>query len=224
MTTDYLYKYSLELLGKNQAGGLEDLRFSKLWNGESSALFQDLLGRFQKVNNGKEGIQTGLIENETILQKLSVFTKTNPSITVASGLAAKPSDFAYRLAVRVGDIEAIKINHDQIASVRGDVLGDAPSTTNGKYYYVEYEGNFYILPTTTSAIVLDYISYPIDIVWGYTRDVNNRKVYNAGTSVQPVWKDAECREITERMMKKLGVPLKDSDLQNFGQSVITTGT
>lgn len=223
MNVDYLYKYSLELVGKNQAGGLEDLRFARLWNGESSALFQDLLGRFNRVNNGKEGLQTGLIENETILQKLSGFTKTNPAITVTSGLAAKPSDFAYRLAIRVGDIDAIKINHDQIASVVGDVLGDAPSTTNGKYYYAEYEGNFKVLPITTAAIVLDYISYPVDVVWGFTRDINNRKVYNAGTSVQPVWKDAECREITERMMKKLGVPLKDGDLQRFGQSVIESG-
>lgn len=224
MTVDYIYKYALELLGKNQAGGLEDLRFAKLWNGESSSYFQDLLGRFQRNSNGKSGIQTGLIENEIILQKLAPFTKNNPAITVTTGLAPKPSDFAFRLAVRVGSVGAIKINQNQIASVEADVLGDAPSTTNGKYYYVEYENSFKMLPTATTSIVLDYISYPVDVVWGYTRDGNNRKVYSAGTSVQPVWKDAECREITERMMKKLGVPLKDGDLQNFGQSIINAGS
>ena len=174
------------------------------------------------ANNGKEGIQTGLIENETILQKLSVFTKP-AGITVTAGNANKPSDFAYRLSVRVGDIDAIKINHDQIGSVKGDVLGDAPSTVNGKYYYVEYLNYFSVLPSSTPAITLDYISYPVDVVWNFTLDGNNRKVYNSTGSVQPVWGDGECREITERMLKKLGVSLKDKDMESFGQSVTQTG-
>lgn len=223
MTVNDLYQYTLELANKNQSGGIEDLRFAKLWNAESSSLFQDLVGRFNRMNNGKGGVQTGLIENETILQKLSVFIKPTATIAVAAGLATKPADFYYRLALRIGLVDAIKINYDQIGNVEGDVLGDAPSITNGKYYFVEQEGSYKMLPTATTSIFLDYVSYPIDVVWGYTRDGNNRKVYNAGTSVQPLWKDAECREITERMMKKLGVPLKDGDLQNFGQSIINTG-
>ncbi len=210
-------------MNKNQAGGIEDIKFARLWNGESSSFFRDLVGRFQRNQTGKLISQTGLIENETILQQLSCFTKNNPAITVTAGNAAKPSDFAFRLSVRVGDIEAVKINQDEIASVKGDVLCDAPSATNGKYYYVEYLNYFTMLPSSTASIVLDYISYPVDILWNYTRDVNNRKVYNPTGSVQPVWGDGECREITERMLNKLGVSYKDRDFQNFGKSVIATG-
>jgi hypothetical protein len=222
MTVDYIYQYALNLIKQNQSGSLDSVRFQRFWNAESSSYFNDLLGRFQKINNGKEGIQTGLIENETILQKLSVFTKP-AGITVTAGNANKPSDFAYRLSVRVGDIDAIKINHDQIGNVKGDILGDAPSAANGKYYYVEYLNYFSVLPSSTSAITLDYISYPVDVVWNFTLDGNNRKVYNSTGSVQPVWGDGECREITERMLKKLGVSLKDKDMESFGQSVTQTG-
>lgn len=75
LSVDYIFQYALELVNKNQAGGLEDTRFCSLWNGEQSSYHGDLCGRFQRINNGKEGIQTGLIENETIIQKLSPFIK-----------------------------------------------------------------------------------------------------------------------------------------------------
>lgn len=223
LTVDYIYQYCLRLIKKNQSGNLKSTDFAYFWNGESSSYFSDLLGRFQKNNNGKEGINTGLIENETIIQKLSPFIKNNAAITVTSGIAAKPADFSYRLSIRVGNTEAIKINHDQIANVTGDVLGDAPSTVNGKYYYAEYGVGYSVLPSSTSSIGLDYISSPVDVFWNFTLDGNNRQVYNPTGSVQPLWDNESCREITERMLKKLGVSFKDGDMANFGNSVIMTG-
>lgn len=223
MTVDYIYNYAIELINKNQAGGLDTVKFSRLWNGESSSLFEDLLGRFQRNNNGKEGMQTGLIENETILQKLSPFTNIGTLLTVTAGLATKPARFKYRLALRSNNVDVIKINSDQFASVNNDVLGDAPSSTNSKFYFTEHLTGYKIYPSSTTSVELDYISYPVDIVYGFTRDADNRKVYDASTSTQPLWGDGECREITERMLKKIGISFKDSDFLNFGQSVINTG-
>lgn len=222
LSVDYIFQYALDLVNKNQAGGLENTRFCSLWNGEQNAYHADLCGRFQRVNNGKEGIQTGLIENETIIQKLSIFIKKT-AVALSAGIATKPADLIYRLSVRVGDYEAIKIMHDQISAVSLDTLGDAPSVTNNKYYYIEYNNGYTVLPSTVATINLDYVCKPTDIFWNSTRDVNNRKVYDPSGSVQPQWDDISCREITERMLKKLGIPFKDRDFQNFGQSVINTG-
>jgi len=86
---DYIYKYVNDLMNKNQAGGMGNEKFERLWNGEQSAYHSDLLGRWQNRNNGKTGINTGLIENETIMQKLSVFTKA-VSLTITSGNSDKP--------------------------------------------------------------------------------------------------------------------------------------
>jgi len=38
------------------------------------------------MNNGKGGNNTGLIENETILTKLSPFTKTDAALAITSGI------------------------------------------------------------------------------------------------------------------------------------------
>lgn len=222
LSVDYIFQYALELVNKNQAGGLEDTRFCSLWNGEQSSYHGDLCGRFQRINNGKEGIQTGLIENETIIQKLSPFIKNTP-ISIVSGIGAKPSDFIYRLSLKNGNYEMIKISHDQLSSVLDDTLGDAPSITNNKYYYIEYNNGYSVYPATLTTVGLDYVCKPTDVFWNSTRDADNRKVYTPTGSVQPQWDDISCREITERMFKKLGIPFKDRDFQNFGQSVIQTG-
>jgi len=59
------------LTRKNQAGGISAKDLFYAWNSEQTALFEDLKGRWQSRNNGKEGQNTGLVENETILTKLT---------------------------------------------------------------------------------------------------------------------------------------------------------
>ena len=48
-------------------------------------------------------------------------------------------------------------------------------------------------------------------------------MYNAGTSVQPEWKDNDIDEIIARALKVLGVSIKENSLINYGQQVITQG-
>lgn len=227
LSTDYLYSFSLDLIRKNQAGGLSSKEFENFWNDAQGAYQDDLLGRWQARNNGKTGANTGLVEDETILQKLSPFTKPASLTITTGGVCNKPSDFVYRLALRVNGVDVFKINHNQIASVNSSVI-DTPSTTTNTYYFVEYEGYYSLLPSTlpTASITtadLDYISLPTNIVWGYTFDSDGRKVYNPGTSVQPQWLNNDCREITKRMLTTIGVSFKDNDFENFGKSVVATG-
>lgn len=208
------------------AGGFSSIEFDLHWNDAQGTYQDDLMGRFQARNNGKEGANTGLIENETILQKLSPFTIPIP-ITITGGNAEKPSDFVYRLALRVNGHDATKINQNQIYSVSGSVI-DPPSIADNQFYFVEYEDYYYILPHTLPTVAittadLDYIRVPKKIVWGYTWDDNGRQVYNLGLSMQPEWDDNSCREITKRMLTNLGVSFKDADFVNFGKSVQLTG-
>ena len=220
LSVDYIYKYVLYLINKNQAGGLGNEKFQALWNGEQSAYQNDLLGPFQARNNGKTGINTGLIENETIMQKLAPFTK-NSTLTIATGTSNKPTGFVYRLALRINGKDCYKINHNQIATVNASVI-DPPSLTTDTYYFVEYQGLYSFLPTAATSASLDYIVAPTDVVWGFTYDADGRQTYDAGTSVQPLWLDNDCREICKRVLKSCGVSFKDADFGNFGQSTILT--
>lgn len=208
------------------AGGFSSTDFEYQWNDTQGTYQDDLLGRFQLRSNGKTGTNTGLIEDETILQKLAVFT-TGVSIDITSGTVDKPDDFVYRVGLRINGFDGYKINPNQIANVNNNVI-DPPSVAENCYYFVEYKKYYYLLPHTLptvsiTTIDLDYIRTPKGIVWGYTWDSDGRQVYNAGLSTQPEWDDNSCREITKRMLTNLGISFKDADFVNFGKSVQLTG-
>lgn len=228
LSVDYIYKFVLRLIRKSQAGGLGNEDFQIQWNDAQGSYQDDLLGRFQQRANGKTGLNTGLIEDETILQKLSPFI-TPVTLTVLSGKADKPIDFIYRLAERINGKDVFKINHNQIATVNDSVI-DPPSIDTNTYYFVEYgktvlnpNGYYLYLPDTVTSADLDYIATPKDIKWGFTWDDDGRQVYDIGLSVQSQWDNNSNREITKRMLTNLGVSFKDADFMNFGKSVQLTG-
>lgn len=226
LSVDYLYRFVRGLIRKNQAGGLKSTDFDIQWNDAQGSYQDDLLGRFQARSNGKTGMNTGLIEDETILQKLAPFTVPG-SISILAGNATKPTDLVYRLAERINGKDCFKINHNQIATVNDSVI-DPPSITTDTYYFVEYLGYYYILPHTLPTVAittleLDYIKTPTDVKWGYTYNSLNQQEYQASLSVQPQWDSSSCREITKRMLTNLGVSFKDADFVNFGKSVQLTG-
>lgn len=211
-------KYQLR---KNQAGGISGNDLFYAWNAEQSAFQTDLLGRWQKENNSKQGQNTGLIENETIMTKLAAFTQT-VAIAITAGQSNKPSDFAYTLALRIGGYKVFPVNPDAIWAVNQDVI-DPASITNNAYYYTEYQNYFSFLPATATTFQLDYIQVARDIAWGSTFDGAGRQIYDPGTSVQPVWAQADIIEITRRALNSFGVSLKDPDFASFGDKIIQTG-
>jgi len=199
----------LFLIRKNQAGSFSATDLFYSWNFEQRAYQSDLLGRFQARSNGKSGVNTGLIENETILTKLAPFTKSD-TLTVTAGLGAKPSDFIYLLSLRVSGKPCEYAEHDQIAFINDSVI-DPPSISGGQFYYTEYEANYSFLPTAVASATIDYISEPEDVMWGYSLDGDGRQVYDSGTSVNPQWDGDSIVEITKRALKSLGVSYKDAD-------------
>ena len=221
LTVNDLYVFTQKLIRKNQAGSLSATEFNTFWNDAQRAYMGDLLGRFQMRANGKLGMNTGLIMNETILTKLAPFTKSG-TLNISGGSVAKPTGLLYRLALRIDDFDVVFINHGQISEVKKSVI-DAPSVANNKYYAYEIETTYKFLPTTVTTAEINYIGDVTDIVWGYTLDGNGRQVYSAGASTQSKWDDISNMEITKRMLQDIGISLKDRDFQNFGNQEIQTG-
>lgn len=214
------------LLSQNQTRSISSTDLFYSWNSEQAMYFEDLKGRWQNRNNGKSGPNTGLIETETILTKLAPFTIPD-SISIVGGNVSKPEDFVFRLGFRINGVDCIKIRHSQIANVNADVI-DPPSITDNKFYFVEYEDYYYVLPHTLPSVSittadLDYLRQPADIVWGFTYDSKNRKVYNSGTSTQPEWATNDIIEITKRTLTGFGVSYKDKDFENYGKTAQLTG-
>lgn len=220
---DQIYKSILFMIRKNQAGGVSATDFFYTWNMEQSAYMSDLQGRFQRMSNGKDVNETGLIENETIMTKLAPFTKlTDPPLPVVNGVVTKPIDFSFALALRCNYVKIFRVEHDSIWALKQEVI-DPPSIANDSYYYAEYGNTYKLFPKAVTEIYLDYLIAVPDIVWAYTLDGNNRQVYDPVNSVQPLWSSNSIIEITQRTLKTLGVSFKDQDFAGFGQSKITTG-
>lgn len=221
-----IYQLYLKLSKKNQAGGISATDFFYYWNTEQNMYHQDIVGRWQQRSNGKTGVNTGLIQNETILTELSPFTLP-ATLTITSGNADKPEDFIFRLACRINGYRVQFINHDQIDAVSQSVI-DPPSITDNKFYGVEYEDYYYFLPHTLPTVTittasLDYIASCEDVKWGYTWDADRRQVYNPGTSIQPKWSTPTVITITKRALTNLGVAFKDNDFLNYGRTAQASG-
>lgn len=223
-----IYGFLKWLINKNQAGGISATDFFYAWNAQQYSYQEDLLGRWQSKANGKTGVNTGLIENQTIDQKLTPFTLPS-TLTIASGAVTKPEDFMYELGIRMNAVggtagsRIAKIDHSKIYAVTASVI-DAPSVTNNLYYAIEYEDYYSLLPSSvTGTVSLDYIAKCVDVVWGWVYDTDFRQKYYEPTSVQPQWDQNSIITITERTLKSLGVHFKDGDFAQYGQSAIQTG-
>lgn len=220
LSVDDLYQFTLNLIKKNQAGSLTSTEWARHWNDTQSSYQDDLLGRFQSKNVGKEGGNTGLIENETIMTKLTPFIFP-VTLSISAGQAIKPTGFIYTLALRINNTKVFQVDHDEVWAMLSDVI-DPPSVTDDSYYYTEYQNYYKFYPNTVTSVDLDYIKTPNNVVWGFTI-VGGRQVYDAGTSTQSQWDDNSNREITKRMLTNLGVAYKDQDFLNFGRSTQITG-
>lgn len=220
-SVDDVYQLYLKLARKNQAGGISASDFFYYWNAEQLGYHNDLTGRWQNRNNTKTGANTGLVIDETVLQDLAPFT-IPVTLTVTSGEATKPDDFFFRLALRANGKKVSFINPGQISYVNDSVI-DPPSITNGTYYATEYEDYYYVLPTNTPTIDLDYVATPDDIVWGFVYDADGRQVYSPLKSVQPKWANSTIVTITKRAFSNLGVTFHDNDFTNFGRTAQASG-
>lgn len=222
-TTNDIFNCYLYLIRKNQSSSVSPQDFFFNWNLESRAYYADLRGRFNKNNNSKTGLDTGLAENQVIITTLSPLIH-NVTIPVVAGQVPKPANFSYLMAIRdtASQERVYSFNKDQKFSIVGSVI-DPPSDEALSFYYTEYGTYFEVLPADMANVDLDYLSSPVDIVWGYTLDGNNRFVYNPATSVQPEWSQTSIDEITKRSLKSTGVSFQNQDYVQYGQSVQDKG-
>ena len=214
------------LLRKNQSASITAKNLFYAWNSEQSSYFDDLKGRWESRNNGKEGNNTGLLNNETILTALTPFT-IQTVLSIIAHKITKPENFAYELGLRIDGQQVFQLNHGQKYAVTNSVI-DPPSTDEDKYYAIPYQNYYDLLPTTlpTASITtaeLDYLVQPTDIIWGFSFDAQNRQVYNVGNSVQPQWLQGDIITITKRTLSSFGVSYHDKDFENFGKTTQATG-
>src|SRR4051812_46843925 len=161
-SVDNIFSYTKFLTNKNQAGSISSTDLFNAWNAEQTQQHQDLVGRWQKQNNTKTGVSTGMVEDEITVSTMAPFM-VPVTLPIVGGMGFKPVDYIYGLALRINGTKVFSINHNAIWAVNDDVI-DPASIADDSYYFTEYLSYFSFLPTAVTSFDLDYVAETRDVV------------------------------------------------------------
>ena len=221
MSVDDMYKICEYAINKAQNGYLSPNEFNLLVNQAQNSWMDYLLGQFQQYQYQRAQAKVSYGQNSNVRQRLQPFIY-NYTLSVNSlGFASYPADFVQADAMwTYYNYKRVRWTpQDKVYSVFNstiDPIADNPA-------YMTEDTGFTFLPNSIGSARLSYVRKPTRIYWNYTLDVNGRQVYNPATSEQPKWADVDIFEIISRVLKLAGLNLKDGDVINYANSIISTG-
>lgn len=218
-------------INKSQSGYLPPAEFNTLVNQAQVSYLDYLLGEFQQYQPGKATPRVSYSKNEDVRQRIApLITETTLTIN-GTGFAAYPADYLQADAVRnPTTFERLRyVQQDNLYSYYNSKID--PIATH-PIYLLEKDG-FRFYPITLGTTKLTYIKNAPTMTWAYTLDANGRPVYaptETGASVtpttgtvQPVWYDVDKLEIVARVLKIVGVSLKDGMVEQYANIVTSQG-
>lgn len=221
MTADDVYVLMMYILNKNQQGYFGPADFFTAINQGQRSYQSWLLGSFQTYTPGRPISKVELGQNSVVRQRLSP-TIYKVVLTIdGSGNSNYPADYIQTdsMYTSTGNKRIRNVQQNSLDSNINSVID--PIATNPIYLIEDTKFQFY--PVTTATAKLSYVGDAPDIVWGFTLDVNGREVYDAGTSVQPVWSNAAMLDIIERALKIVGVNLQSGAVMNYAKEINILG-
>lgn len=221
MSVDELYQLAQFISNKNQNGYISPEDFNLLINQAQTSFLDYLLGEFQQYQYGKSKARVEYSQNANTRNRLQPLIY-NYNLTVNSnGFVTYPSDFIQTDAMWTyyGNNRVRYVQQDRLWSVYNSKID--PVSAN-PIYLLEQEG-YQFYPSSIANARLSYIKNPTRIYWAYTLDANGRPVYDASRSEQPVWYDVDLLEILARVLKMVGVSLKDGEVAQYAESIKNGG-
>lgn len=219
LTVDEAYRHLLRICHKNQ---VESLNYTDAlaYLNQAQYDYQDfLLGSPEQFQPGRPVPRVAFGNGEQIDVRLAPFIVRDAALSIASGLATKPSTLRKLGALLKDGVVVRRAETGKLGNWRGSEI-DPPSASNP--LYTELTTQYQFFPSTMTSVEIIYIRRPVKMVWNFTT-VNGRPVYTATNSVHPEWEEGDMYNIIARAARIAGVPYQDSNLQNYGQSVINQG-
>ena len=143
------------------------------------------------------------------------------TLTITGGESAYPADYLQQDAM----LDSSGVDRIRYASNErwySTVQSRIDSVATNPIYKLSDTG-FVFAPNTLTSATLEYISNPTEIVWAFTLDVNNRPVYDAGNSVDPLWRNTDMYEVISRLLAMTGVNLQSAAIAQHAQTIKTQG-
>lgn len=207
------------LVDKTQGTGISPDEFNRIFPMAERSYFDMLAGGVEDFQPGRPVPRIGIGMSNNVNEALAPFIQTS-ALTITSGSVAVPADLFKAIAMRTtGNNDVFRVDHAKLASKLNSSI-DAPTVTKPCFNEVGSTYKFY--PTSLATANLTYLRLPVTPVWGYTT-VNGRPVYNAGTSVQSEWNDADLNKIIMRAAGLVGININDQLLVQAANQVKAKG-
>lgn len=216
-----MYRICQYAINKAQNGYLTSSEFNLLVNQAQTSYADYLLGEFQQYQYGRAQARIDYNQNSNIRQRISPLIYGYTLSVDGTGFAAYPGDYIQADAMwnPTGITRYRYVKQDSLFSYYNSKID--PIATN-PIYLIEPNG-FRFYPANVATARLTYVKTPPTITWGYTLDGNGREVYSAAASKQPVWSDVDLLEIIARILKLVGVNLKDGMVEQYANQVTQMG-
>lgn len=216
-----MYRICQYAINKAQNGYLTSSEFNLLVNQAQTSYEDYLLGEFQQYQYGRAQARIDYNQNSNIRQRLSPLIYGYTLSVDANGFASYPGDYVQTDAMwNPNGISRYRyVKQDSLFSYYNSKIDPIASNP---IYLIEQNG-FRFFPASVGTARLTYVKNAPTITWGYTLDGNGREVYNAATSQQPVWSDVDLLEIIARVLKLVGVNLKDGMVAQYANQVTQMG-
>lgn len=184
-----------------------------------------LLGEYQKYLPQRPIAVVEFGQNERIRDSIGplIYNAILP-ISSTTGIASQPSDYEYvdNMWGVYGNYNIRFVQQDRLDSY---IHSSIDPVRENPVYLIRHEG-FQFFPDRPyghNQAKMSYVRTPPAIVWGYTLDSNNRPVYNAATSQQPVWSDSDIFQIIVRALLLLGVNLQIGIVMQYANEIKEKG-
>ena len=209
-----VYSRVLAILNKEQRGFLTPQEFNLLANQAQMDIFEQY---FYDINQFSRmpGNSTEFSDMLNILnEKIAPFIKED-TLSFLNGALTRPDDF-YRLGnIRIGNVEAQRLNRNEYLVVNASPL-TKPSDTFPVFF--EKEHGFVVYGTSAlpkqSGVDIDYIKRPATVQWGGV-NVNGVPQYDSSNSTNFDLHDSEETELVLKVLELAGVLVKQLEVTQY---------
>ena len=213
-----IYDTVTDLLDKNNGKFITADEFNRYVKLASLELFDECIGATNKNIDGRTLVAYG--RNQNTDKRLEPFRR-GVSLPVVGGEVTLPEDCAKILAVVTSKSRPkalIRIDDDRLGMLFDNPLREP---NEDDIYYLEERGTLQIFGII-DRVYLQYLKTPTapeykevnTVITAGSRTVT-RKVYDPVNSVDLEWNEREAMDIVRRVLVKIGIPIKDSFLEQM---------
>ena len=222
-----VYNLVLYITGKNlQQGYVSPEDFNNTMNIAQKSYVSYLLGNFQQYQPGRPVARVEFGQNSVLRQRLTpiiyeafLSVDGNGYSPYPSAASQLPSNGDYlqtdAMWSAYGYERIREVQQHYFYSIYNSKIDPIASWP---VYKIQNNG-FQFAPFNIGQARISYVIEPPDMIWGYTLDGNGVPVYNAATSVQPVWDIVSILEIIVRALRIIGVNLDFNAVNNYANQI-----